>query len=128
MYYGSLKTFVGAIDNLTEDKFMIWAAKEPLYSLEIVRNIHGGAADLYPMKVSRAIQFRGLDIKNIQQAWKKWTKDERYSLLNRSCVHSVIHLLQAGLGNKICDWNQNLEFPFPLSIFGQLLKIGQQAT
>lgn len=128
VYYGSLKAFVGPIDQLTEDKFMIWAADEPMYSLEIVRNIHGTPAELYPMKISRAIQFKATDNENVRQAWEEWIQNERYSLLNRSCVHSVVNLLKAALPAHKCTFNEDLEFPFPLSTFEQIVQIGAQTS
>jgi len=126
VYYGSLKTFIGSVEELDEDKFMIWAADEPMYSLEIVRNIHGTPASLYPMQVGRAIQFKGVDAARVRQAWTEWTKNERYSLLNRSCVHSVVHLLRAALPYDQCNFNEELQFPFPVSTFDQLVQIGRQ--
>jgi len=128
MYYGTLKAFWGPVDQLSEDKFMIWAADEAMYSIEIVRNIHGTPAKLYPMKVSRAIQFKGIDVENVKTAWEKWIQQKRYSLLNRSCVHAMVHLVQAALGNELCEFNEELQFPFPIPTLEQFVEIGIQTT
>lgn len=126
IFYGSLKVFTGL--EITEENLYIWGTYEDLFTLEVVRNIHGTPMSVYGFKIGRAIRFSGINEQEVKEGWKEWIKTNRYSLLDRSCVHSAVNLLDLGLPENVCHFNHNLQFPFPQAVFDQILKIGQSTT
>lgn len=128
VFYASLKAFRGP--EVTEENFYIWGpdANENLYSLEIVRKVHGTQIPIYGFSIGRAIRFTNIDEDIVNAAWEEWLKTDIYSLVDRSCVHSVMNLLKVGLPSNTCPFNHELQFPFPQPVFDQIVQIGKNTT
>jgi len=95
----------------------------------MVQNVHATAAvgSLYHMKIDRAIEFKGVNEKMIEDAWKNWIQNDRFSIFDRSCVHSIIHILKSVL-NDVCPFNNNVQYPFPKTSYEEIVQIGEDTN
>jgi len=76
------------------------------------------------IQVSDAIQFTGVNMDQMKEAWKTVQANSYYSLLDYNCVYAIWEILMPQLNCHSRE--QDIFFSIPTKLFEVLLEVGAQ--
>merc|ERR1719493_352955 len=125
--FGHMVGFFGDIEDLNQDNYVSWG---PAYldvdqeSFDLLLGGKGMQQPIDTIKVTDAIQFTGVNVQQMKEAWKIVQDNSYYSLLEYNCVYAIWEILMPQLNCKSRD--KDIFFAVPTKLFHVLLEAGAE--
>jgi len=125
--FGHMVGFFGDIKDLNQENYVSWGPEFLDVDQESFDLLLGGKGMKQPIdtiKVSDAIQFTGVNVQEMKEAWKIVQDNSYYSLLEYNCVYAIWEILMPQLNCKSRD--KDIFFAVPTKLFHVLLGAGAE--
>jgi len=123
--FGHMVGFFGDIKDLNQENYVSWGPAFLDVDMESYDLLLGGKGMKQPIdviQVSDAIQFTGVNVEQMKEAWKTVQESSYYSLLENNCVTAIWEILMPQLNCKFRE--KDVFFAVPTKLFNALLKVG----
>merc|ERR1712117_432780 len=123
--FGHMVGFFGDIEDLNQNDYVSWGPAYLDVDMESYDLLLGGKGMKQPIdviQVSDAIQFTGVNVEQMKEAWKTVQENSHYSLLENNRVTAIWEILMPQLNCKFRE--KDVFFAVPTKLFNALLKVG----